>query len=228
MYRRQNTEKRQKPNGKAPDIAIREEQEAEERLLNIGNEAVGQMDDLPNLISNEANLGIADDPLAHYKKNDIRDRNPEENIENKLRHYFDNDLNKQNLDNPIKKKPKNKKEEENLNLINNKPLIEDIAENNQSFDMDFEESNNLINNKPVREGMAEKDYPDDESQDINQPLIREEPEKLITEIINENKPGSAEKKDKESAKPPKKSKKASNAIAAAPQQDEDLTQFCYG
>ena len=248
MYRKQNTEKRQKPNGKAPAIEIREEQEAAEKLLDIGNEAMGQMDALPNLISNEANLGIADDSLAHYKENDIRDMIPKEIIQNPLEHYLNNDLKKQNLDNPIKKKRKNKKKEENLNLINNKPLIEDMAENNQSFDMDFEESNNLItnkpvregmaendqsfdmdfeesnnliNNKPVREGMAEKDYPDDE----NQPLIREEPEKLITEIINENKPGSAGKKGKESAKPSQKSKKASNAIAAAPQQDEDLTQF---
>ncbi len=65
MFRRQNNQENQ--NAQNPDNAIRKEQDAEDSLLNIGNEAAGLMDDLPNLISNEANNSIdaSDDSLTH-------------------------------------------------------------------------------------------------------------------------------------------------------------------
>ena len=56
MFPRKNTLKKQNDqNGQNVNHAVREEQEAEDALIKIGNEAAGQIGELPNLISNEAN-----------------------------------------------------------------------------------------------------------------------------------------------------------------------------
>ena len=74
MFRRQNNNNKQQPGGKGPVNEIREEQEAEDALIKIGNEAAGTLAELPNPNSNEANNAIIDeDPLAHYKSQDLRD-----------------------------------------------------------------------------------------------------------------------------------------------------------
>ena len=96
MFRRQNNNNKQQPGGKGPVNEIREEQEAEDALIKIGNEAAGTLAELPNPNSNEANNAIIDeDPLAHYKSQDLRD-GPDHNNPNAeddpLAHYKDQDL----------------------------------------------------------------------------------------------------------------------------------------
>ncbi len=74
MFQKPKKNKNQnQKNNPGPGNVIRDEQNAEESLLNIGNEAVGRLDGFPNLISNEANNNIAgnDDNLTHYAENDL-------------------------------------------------------------------------------------------------------------------------------------------------------------
>ncbi len=118
MFRRQN--KTNDQNDLNPDNEIREEQEAEESLLNIGNEAAGRMGGLPNLISNEANNPIDDVSLTHYAENDLntyklftgkksrKKEIPPEIVRDGVEHYFENDLNRLTL-----RKPKLTKEKGN-------------------------------------------------------------------------------------------------------------------
>ena len=103
-----------------------------------------------------------------------------------------------------------------------------MTENEKPDDLSLDESLKLI--KPVIKGMTENEEPDDLNEDdplgLNEPIIRQDSNNLITNIINENKPGGSGKKGKQSKKqnPAPKAKKPSEAGAAAPQQDEDLTQ----
>ncbi len=112
MFRRQK--KTNEQNDLNPDNEIRKEQEAEEALLNIGNEAAGRMGGFLNPVSNEANNSIdgSDDTLKHYAENDLnnytlftgrkhRKKNiPPEIIKEGLTDYYENDLNNLTLNKP--------------------------------------------------------------------------------------------------------------------------------
>lgn len=74
MFRRTNKRKNLNiRNEQDPAGVIREEPEAENSFLNIGNEAFGRLDSFPTLISNEADNAIAapDETLLHYSENDF-------------------------------------------------------------------------------------------------------------------------------------------------------------
>ncbi len=80
-------------------------------------------------------------------------------------------------------------------------------------------------NEPEEKGMSEKDQPDNSIENdplgLIEPLIKENPDELISQIKEEINTGSQKKESKSS----KKSKKTSAAQAAAPlQEDEDLMQ----
>ncbi len=171
MYRRQNTQANRIANGRNAGNEVRKEQEAEEALINIGNEAANGMNIPLNLGSNEANNanGALDEALAHYAENDLNKMTlgdiPSEIVKDGLENYYENDLNRK-----ITKKPKSNAGKK-LNLIN----------------------------ESDERGMGEKEQPDeikaDDSMDLIGPLLKEEPEKLI-----DNEIGSGKKKAKSSAK----------------------------
>ena len=100
MYRRQNTQPKQNTNGRNAGNEVRKEQEAEEALINIGNEAANGMNIPLNPASNEANNANAalDESLAHYADNDLNKMTlgdiPSEIAKDGLENYYDNDLNR--------------------------------------------------------------------------------------------------------------------------------------
>ena len=170
MFRRQNKTNAQ--NDLNPDNEIREEQEADESLLNIGNDAAGRMGGFPNVISNEANNSIDDDSLKHYAINDLntyklftgkKDRKkeiPPEIVRDRLGHYFENALNMLTLRKPklAKEKDKNKPDLSNgpeVKGMGEKDLSEDLIENDLPeligplMKEDQDELSNRINDKEV-------------------------------------------------------------------------------
>lgn len=100
MYRRQNTQPKQNTNGRNAGNEVRKEQEAEEALINIGNEAANGMNIPLNPASNEANNANAalDESLAHYADNDLNKMTlgdiPSKIAKDGLENYYDNDLNR--------------------------------------------------------------------------------------------------------------------------------------
>ena len=159
MYRRQNTQANRIANGRNAGNEVRKEQEAEEALINIGNEAANGMNIPLNPGSNEENNanGALDEALAHYAENDLNKMTlgdiPSEIAKDGLENYYENDLNRK-----ITKKPKSNAGKK-LNLIN----------------------------EPDERGMGEKEQPDeikaDDSMDLIGPLLKEEPEKLIDKYM---------------------------------------------
>ena len=207
MFRRQK--KTNEQNDLNPDNEIRKEQEAEEALLNIGNEAAGRMGGFLNPVSNEANNSIdgSDDTLKHYAENDLnnytlftgrkhRKKNiPPEIIKEGLTDYYENDLNNLTLN-----KPKG-------NNINTEKAPDDI-------------------NGPAGKGMEEKDLSEDlienDLPELIGPLMKGDADSLSSRISDNG--SSPKQKEKKRSKSPKNSKKSSDGKAAVPQEeDRDLT-----
>ena len=147
MYRRQNTQPKQNTNGRNAGNEVRKEQEAEEALINIGNEAANGMNIPLNLASNEANNANAalDESLAHYADNDLNKMTlgdiPSEIAKDGLENYYDNDLNRKTT-----KKTKINAEKKR-NLINEQDEIKADDSMELLEPLIREAPENLINNE---------------------------------------------------------------------------------
>lgn len=219
MYPRQKkTRNQNNRNNRNTGHTILNVRDDEDSLFDFGNEAAGQLDDIPNLESNEANNAIlgGDDTLSHYAENDLNNltlntgkRNSPKNLPAEIKqeglgHYFENDLN-----NWVTKKGKKKHKDRGKAIDINKSL--DIS---QDLNIGKESDNN--------EEEHRIDLDEDESQDMFGPLVNEDQISLIQNVIEKApKPDSVKNGEKGSKAP----KKSSAAKAAVPRErSEDLTQ----
>ena len=180
-------------NQKESDNRLREEDDGSVHGSSAGNEAA-LVNNLITNESNEANNALINNLISN-EANNIIDASDSEDGDT-LAHYLENDLNRVRLK-PPKKKAKRARDK--------KPILFNEAKNaglDGDIDLIFNDSadedrKNIILNDTGKVGDAQSEEGNNDPPELEEPIIKKDPNALINNIINEdNGTGSGEQEKK--------------------------------